>query len=680
MAAGDSPAAGAPANPARAGRSSGPAGKGCRVVLTGGGTGGHVYPCLAIYDFLHRAGVCGEALYLGIPGRAEARIVPRHGIPFQTVPSAPMAGGTILARLRSLSVILRGVLAALVKLIRFRPKLVVAAGGYVAAPVILAAFLLKPILRTRIVIDEQNLVPGMLNQFASLFADVVLVTFRETAYFIWSNRCVHVGYPVRASYLEAGPERPEARERLGLPADGFVLVVFGGSMGSRSINRVLVESLDALAEIPGLRVVHGIGLQDASGYDAVEDTARRLEERFGERFDRHSFQVRDADGRVIYEGHRYLEDLADYQRAADAIVSRSGAGSLAEILALGRASVLVPKRGLPGNHQELNAIAVAEAGGAEVVFERRDPVSGEDFVDPSSFVEALSRLAREPERLLELERNAHKLSHRSVRETIVNNVERVLRGEDVDIIAQVIEPRFVRFQRQFDSVVLHLDRMARVGKTDSLYHRLYRIKLDEYLQSDDFLVVNKGIKLVGALRAGDRYALIRDRFPGFKGYLKRNALTALTKAEACEPFFGDLARAGLEDGYYEVRREAIALYRRFHEEMADRRDIHELILERLTAWFESWEVRAEAIRAAVWFLPEAEFLQRMRRFRASRDIRNREALLEAIEIGLKEGRFKDLEAVRLFVKRMLVSTSEFQAHFRVRDRFVRVVEQLERMP
>lgn len=680
MAGGDSPAAGAPARPSEADTSRGPSPKAGRVVLTGGGTGGHVYPCLAIYEFLRRQGLCEEALYLGIPGRAEARIVPGYGVPFETIPSAPIAGGSLLARLRSAGTILRGVFASLVKLLRFRPKLIVAAGGYVAAPVILAAFLLKPLLRARIVIDEQNLVPGLLNQFASLFADVVLVTFKETAYFIWSNRCVHVGYPVRAKYLEEGPDRAESRQRLGLPADGFVVVVFGGSMGSRSINRVLVDALGAMAEIPGLSVVHGIGLQAGEDYDAVEDTARRLEERFGERFDRQTFTVRDSGGRVIYQGHRYLENLADYQRAADLVVSRSGAGSLAEILALGRAAVLVPKRGLPGNHQELNAIAVAEAGGAEVVFERHDPVTGEDFIDPSSFLEPLLRLARQPQGLLDLERRAYALAQRSVEETVVTNVERVLEGRDVDVIAQVVEPRFVRFQRQFDSVVLHLDRMYRVGKTDSMYHRLYRIKLDEYLGSDDFLTVNKGIKLVGALRASDRYGLIRDRFSGFKGYLKRNALTALAKAERFEPFFADLVREGLEDRYYEVRREAIALYRRFHEEMSDRTDLQELILDRLKVRFESWEVRSEAIRAAIWFLPEEQFLRRMRRFRASRDIRNREALLEAIELGLKEGRFHDTEAVRLFVKRMLVSTSEFQAHFRVRDRFVRVVEQLERMP
>jgi UDP-N-acetylglucosamine--N-acetylmuramyl-(pentapeptide) pyrophosphoryl-undecaprenol N-acetylglucosamine transferase len=680
VAAGDSPGSGEPAQEAHAGAPPDQRSRRRRVVLTGGGTGGHVYPCLAIYDVLRRRGLCDEALYLGIPGRAEAEIVPRHGIPFETVPSAPIAGGSWLRKLRALTVILRGVLAAGVKLLRFRPRLVVAAGGYVAAPVILAAFLLKPLLRTRIVVDEQNLVPGLLNQFASLFADVVMVTFKETAYFIWSNRCVHVGYPVRSGYLESGPSRAEARRKLGMPAEAFVVVVFGGSMGSRSINRLVVDALEPLSAIPGLVVLHGIGLQSGGGYDAVADTTARLADRFGGRFDERDFTVRDGDGRIIYRGFRYLENLAEYQRAADLIVSRSGAGSLAEILALGRAALLVPKRGLPGNHQEMNAIAVAEAGGAEVVFERRDPVGGEDFVDAASFRDLVLRLAKEPERLLELERGAYKLSHRSVEDTVVSTVSRVMAGEDVDIIAQVTEPRFVRFQRQFDSVVLHLDRMARIGKTDSLYHRMYRIKLDEYLQDEDFLVVNKGIKLIGALRATDRYDVIRDRFPQFKGYLKRNALTALAKAEHFEPFFAELVHAGLRDGYYEVRREAIALFRRFHQDMAHREDIHQLVLERLVARFESWEVRSEAIRACVWFLPEHEFLTQMRRFRASRDIRNREALLEAIEDGLKAGCFRNTEAVRLFVKRMLVSTSEFQAHFRVRDRFVRVVEQLERMP
>ena len=650
-----------------------------RVVLTGGGTGGHVYPCLALYEMLRRRGVVGEALYLGVRGRAEEEIVPRHGIPLQFIPSAPFAGGSWLGKLRALASVMRGALSSLAWLLRFRPRLVLAAGGYVSAPVIVAAFALKPFLRLRIVIDEQNLVPGLLNQFASLFADLVLVSFKETAYFIWNNRCVDTGYPVRREYLEQGEDPAALRRRLGLPADAFVVVVAGGSMGARSINRALVAALERLAAVDRLYIVHSVGLQASLDYDAVGDTARGIHQVLGERFDAAELVARREDGRVFYRGHRYLDDLYDYQRAADLLVCRAGAGSLSEVLALGRAALLIPKRGLPGDHQEFNALAVAEKEGAEVLFERRDPATGVDQVDAEDLAARIEALAADPERRHRLADNAAALYDRGMEQAVVRAVSSVLEGRPVEFVSQVVEPRFVRFQRNFDSLVKHLAVEGREPSIEQLYRQYYRIKMEEYLAASDYLVVNRGIKLIGALGCRERYPFIRDHFAGFRGYLKRNSLAALHRATEYEPYFADLVRMGLEDGYYETRREAISLYRRFHRELAGRRDLQQQILELLDRRLESWEVRAEAILAAVLFLDEQAFLARMERFRASRRIRLREALLDAISLGLKAERFEDIARVRLFVKRMLVTTSEFRPHFRVRSRYIRVVEQLERM-
>ncbi len=648
-----------------------------RVVLTGGGTGGHVYPALAIYQLLREAELVDEALYLGVRGRAEETIVPKSGLELRFVPSAPFAGSSILAKLGALLVVLRGALVSAWHLLRFRPRLVVAAGGYVAAPVILAAFLLKPWLRLRIIVDEQNFVPGLLNKFASLFADVILLTFKETAYFLWSHRCVPSGYPVRRPYLEKPPSKTEAKRALGLDPESCLVVVAGGSMGARSINRAIARALPGLAKLEGVQIVHSVGLREDKEYDALEDTVAELRRSVGDAFDTERYELRDGE-RVVYRAYRYLDDLVAYQQAADLVVSRSGAGSLSEILALGKASILVPKRGLPGDHQEMNAIAVAEQGGAEVLFERRQNGGGADQLSETELVELVTALAADPARRSELESGAAALFDHQVEARILRTARRLVEDREVEYLAQIVEPRTVRFQRSFDSLVNFLDRTDPASSVGALYHRFYRIKAEESLEGSAFLTVNRGIKLVGALRLREHYPFLREHFPRFRGYLKRNALSALCKAAEPEPWFPELVLAGLRDRYYETRREAIALYRRFPEAMRGQEAIEARILELMRRRHESWEVRTEAIRAAMLFLSQEEFLAAMRRFRAHRNIRAREALLEAIEQGLREERFGDLRQIRLFLKRMLVTTSEFTPHFKVRGRYVRVVEQLER--
>ena len=113
-----------------------------------------------------------------------------------------------------------------------------ASGGYVSAPVCFACALIGVVRRFPLVIDEQNVMPGLMNKVASLFADVVMVSFKETAFWLWSNRCVYTGYPVREEFLEEW-DREAARRQLGLPADRFVVLVYGGWLGSRSINRLM---------------------------------------------------------------------------------------------------------------------------------------------------------------------------------------------------------------------------------------------------------------------------------------------------------------------------------------------------------------------------------------------------------------------------------------------------------
>jgi len=650
-----------------------------RLVLTGGGTGGHVYPALAIHDMLDRADMVEDILFLGTRGRAEERIVPKRGLNIRYIASAPFAGGSLPAKVRTLLTIARGTIQAAFQLIRFKPDTVIATGGYVSAPVVLASYLLRPFLGLDIVAEEQNVVPGILNKVASLLADVVLVSFRETSYFLWSNRCVFSGYPVRPEYLETPADRKKLKQELGLPEDCFLILVTGGSLGARSINHAIAATLDRMAgEIPDLQIIHAVGMMETPEYNSWEDTKNRLRETLGSRFDQEKATAVTTDGREFYRGYRYLHDFIRYQQAADMIMTRAGAGALSEVMALGRAAVVIPKRGLPGDHQELNAVGLAEEGAIDVVFERRDMKSGIDFVEPDLLLKVVCELAQDPERRRTLEEKAHSTFFRRGEPVVIDSVRALRSGDAPDFMTNVIEPPFVRFQRQFDSLVVYLDRR----RTPGLYHRLYAMKLEEYLASPHFLVVNKGIKLIGALRLTEKYPFLYGNFDHFEGFLKRNTLIALRKADSFHPEFVDMIKKGLEDGYYETRREAISLFNRFFREVLSDGRTDELTSQ-IAQWhgkhFESFEVRAASIRACVRILPEEEFFRAMRRYRFARNVRLREALLDAVEFGLSAGLLTRKDLVGPFLKSILITTSQFAAHFKVRERFVRVIASLEKI-
>ncbi|HNU81827.1 MAG TPA: glycosyltransferase [Thermoanaerobaculia bacterium] len=647
-----------------------------RVVLTGGGTGGHVYPALALHEALVEAGIAGESLYLGIRGRAEEVIVPRHGLRLGFVRAAPVAGSGLLGKLRAGVTIAGGVLQAIGHLLRFRPKLVVATGGYASAPVVFAAFLLRPWLGLRIVLDEQNLAPGLLNKAASLLADLVLVAFRETPYFVWSTRCLFTGYPVRAAYREVGEEEPAAlRRRLGVPEEATLVVVSGGSLGSRSINRALAAALPALAEVPGLFIVHGLGLARGPEYDAVADSLPRLAAALGERFDAASRTARNAAGELFYRATEYFHDFADWQRAADLVVGRAGAGALAETMALGRAMIAVPKRGLPGDHQELNAVALAEEGAVEVLFERAGLGGEVDQVPAEELAAAIVALANDPERRARLAARARALDTPESARLATGAIGLLLAGREPATTSAIVEPAFVRFQRQYDSLVAHLEATPR-----GLYHRLYDAKVDEYLAAGDEATVNRGIKLVGALRRADRYPELIAGLARWPGFLRRNALAALAKAERCGEGFAAAAERGLGDSYWEVRREALALILRFPAELgavpALGRGVERLAGRRR----EGFEVRGAALRAAVAVLDERRFLALAAPFATERSVRLREALLDAVARGLESGRLRDRMAVRLLLERVVVTTSEFSPSFRIRERFLAAARALEEEP
>lgn len=297
------------------------------VVFTGGGTGGHLYPAIAIAQAL---GARANVTFVGAADRLEATIVPNAGYPLVTVKSGP-------AKRAYANLI--GVFQALSALRRLNPDIVIATGGYVAFPVALAARMLGK----KIALLEPNARPGLTNRLLAPLVDEVWGAFPGGDP-RFAGKYVHTGIPVRAS-LRALPSRDAAIERLGLSSKRSTLLAMGGSQGARSINDALTALLTSDGLPEGWQLIHVTGEKE---YD----------------------RVRTALGRTDGALRAYLDDVGDAYAAADLVLARAGASTLGELAATGRPAILVPYPHAAEDHQRANAATVAQAGAAVVVDDR----------------------------------------------------------------------------------------------------------------------------------------------------------------------------------------------------------------------------------------------------------------------------------------------------------------------
>ncbi len=303
-----------------------------RVVIAGGGTGGHVFPAIAIARELRARAGGGEILMVGTERGIEMRVVPSAGFPLETIPVGGLRGKSLLRTALNASRLPRALLASWTLLSRHRPGVVIGVGGYASGPVVAAAAL----RRLPTLIHEQNLVPGSTNRWLAPFVSEVAVTFDETRRRLGGRGTV-TGNPVRPEFARVAP-RARGRERRHL-------LVFGGSQGAAPINRAMEEALEGLRPMRDrLRVVHQTGEADA--------------ERMREAYGRAGIAARVAP---------FIDAMWEAVDEADLVVARSGATTVAELTAAGRGAVLVPLPHAIHDHQTFNARTLAGAGAAVLV-------------------------------------------------------------------------------------------------------------------------------------------------------------------------------------------------------------------------------------------------------------------------------------------------------------------------
>jgi len=306
--------------------------------LPGGGTGGHVYPGIAVARELQSRAPDVQISFAGTARGLEARVVPREGFPLDLIRSGGLKGKSVLDRLRGAALVPVGLADGWWIVSRRRPDLVIGVGGYSSGPVVLVAALRG----VPTMLLEQNAVPGLTNRLLARVVRAAAVTFESTQAFFGAKAFVS-GNPVRPEFFAVGSEREPASQEAASVAR---VLVFGGSQGAHAINVAMVEGAAMLAASPDLRLVHQTGERDAAMVTAA---------------------YREAGLPAIVEP--YLDDMGRQLGRADVVVCRAGATTLAELAAVGRAAIVIPLPTATDDHQRTNAESLEAVGAAEVMLQ-----------------------------------------------------------------------------------------------------------------------------------------------------------------------------------------------------------------------------------------------------------------------------------------------------------------------
>jgi UDP-N-acetylglucosamine--N-acetylmuramyl-(pentapeptide) pyrophosphoryl-undecaprenol N-acetylglucosamine transferase len=336
-----------------------------RVILAGGGTGGHVIPALAIARELESR-YAAECCFIGTSRGIETRLVPAAGFPLELIQVGALNRVSLVTRVKTMLGLPLAVLSSLRIVRQFRPDVMIGVGGYASGPAMLAAAL----RRVPTVAFEPNLVPGFANRRIAPFVSAAAVHFEKTKKYF--RNCRVTGVPVRAEFFEL-PQRE--------PATPPTLLVFGGSQGARAINQAIRGALATLRDrLPGFKLLHQTGERD---YETTVAAYEKL-------------------GRAV-EVSKFMDNMPTMFARADLILSRAGASTVAEIAAAGKPSVFVPFPQAADDHQRRNAEAMQSAGAAVMLEERN--------LTPAKLADTIADLLSNPVKLKAMSAAAKGMAH-----------------------------------------------------------------------------------------------------------------------------------------------------------------------------------------------------------------------------------------------------------------------------
>jgi UDP-N-acetylglucosamine--N-acetylmuramyl-(pentapeptide) pyrophosphoryl-undecaprenol N-acetylglucosamine transferase len=357
-----------------------------RVLIAAGGTGGHIYPGIAVANEVLRREPDSEVKFVGTARGLENKLVRQAGFELSIIESAGLKSVGAIARARGILLIPKSLWAARSLLRSFRPDIVIGAGGYVSGPVLLTAALMK--LPTLVL--ESNALPGFTNRTLARFVDKAAVSF-QAALPYFRGKAEVTGNPVRHEFFEI-----PARQR---DASQFSVLVFGGSQGAHAINEAMIAALPQLEDLRTvLRIKHQTGEAD---------------------FERVRAGYLDAGWSERVDVRRYIDDMVISFGNADLVISRAGATTTAELIAAGKAAIMIPFPLAADDHQRKNAEALVAEGAARMILQQ--DLSG------ATLAAELERLVRSPDEVRKMEGASRGLAHGDAAAAVVDLIERMVK-------------------------------------------------------------------------------------------------------------------------------------------------------------------------------------------------------------------------------------------------------------
>lgn len=523
-----------------------------RYIIVGGGSGGHIYPALAIADALKTRHPEVEILYVGRGGKTERQILLGASRPFiysyKSIRSSGLPRPFFSHRLPVFFLnLIIGFIQSLFILIRFHPDVVIGTGGFATVQMIVASWLYQ----IPIFIHEQNATPGLANYFLSHFATRIGVSWPESIQSFPIGKAVVVGYPVRKNLTRG--DRSSAKKLLGFEHGTPIIFAFGGSQGARTINRAMASIIPALINNHHVGVILSTGNQQSSTYQAYAETVQLL---------RAAGLSHELPGRLLVK--EYFDNIQNVYDAADLVVARSGAGTIMELAALGIPAILIPKAGLPGNHQLHNAHLAEAVRGAVVIQESRPNPNDPETVDSHHLLTLIKQILEDDTRRITMSKQIQALWTPDAIEKIVT---------ELDGLPQVVKTSH-KPPVHWYVLGLAIQMLQRAEGGTICSDGDFQKHVQSFLSSPNWRVRNIGVKLVG--KHEDQsflpilLTIIVDKTPApwFErwfggdyfnvGFIRRNCIRSIREIGIFSQEIKAVLVMALKDPYWEVRVEAVA--------------------------------------------------------------------------------------------------------------------------